>query len=559
MPPPAGRRARRRWQGAAGALLALVLGLGVAGERASATGVGELRVGLPWLPTTLDPAVAPAGPEQVVFHQLYEGLVRVGERGELEPGLATHWDVARDGLTWTFRLRADARFHDGTPVTPDAVAAALSRHLAPRRADGTGVRDGLAAWAQVFSGPAALVREVRAREVDVQVHLREAFSPLLAVLAHPALAITLPQNDSQLPFLGTGPYRLIERTPGRLLLEAVPAAGGSPRAARLSFHEIADDAAGVGGLGRDGALDVYVSRGPPAWRGLGLQVLSAPTWRTGLLALKSDEGILANRAARHAVLASLDPALIGPALRPWAEPWAVLLPPGSWASRDAPWSPHNPAQARRLLADARVAQPTLTLLVPDAAVGLDFGRLAEAIRIALAVSGLTVQVRVEPPDGYARALRLGEADLALHETVLELNDPHFALGPLVASGAAARGTATNVAFYRRPLVDAMLQRASQLAFRPERLRLYQRLQSHLAEERPYIPLYARRQWALARATVRGLRLDPGWRHRLDRVWVDDPAEALPSPVESPRSVDPPPTSPTVPAPLPPPPPSPSER
>jgi peptide/nickel transport system substrate-binding protein len=247
----------------------------------------------------------------------------------------------------------------------------------------------------------------------------------------------------------------------------------------------------------------------------------------GGLALRSDEGLLANRTVRQAVLASLDPALLRPALGSWAEPWSTLVPPGAWAAREAPRPDHDPARARRLLAEARAASATLTLLVPESPSGPDLARLVEAIRISLAVAGLTVRARTESGDAYERALRRGEAEAALGETAFEIDDPHFTLKPLVASDAATRGTATNVAFYRSPAIDGLLLRASQLAFRPERLRLYQRLQVQLVEELPYIPLYARREWVVARPAVRGLRLEPDGRHRLDRVWVEVPVEAPP--------------------------------
>jgi peptide/nickel transport system substrate-binding protein len=159
-------------------------------------------------------------------------------------------------------------------------------------------------------------------------------------------------------------------------------------------------------------------------------------------------------------------------------------------------------------------------LVPVDRPGPDRERLAEAVRISLALSGLTVQVRAEAGEAYLRALRQGEGDLAVHETVLDINDPHFAIAPLLASSAAVRGIATNVAFYRSASVDSMLTRAGQLSFRAERLRLYQRLQALAADELPYVPLFVRLQWAVARPGVRGLRLDPGGLHRLDRAWVE---------------------------------------
>jgi ABC-type transport system substrate-binding protein len=118
-------------------------------------------------------------------------------------------------------------------------------------------------------------------------------------------------------------------------------------------------------------------------------------------------------------------------------------------------------------------------------------------------------------------MREGDTELALFEATLTANDPHFFLGPLLSSDGAVVGRATNIAFFRSPLVDGMLLRASQLGFRPERLRLYQRLQAHVAEEVPYLPVYARRQWLLVRPGVRDLAADSRGIIRLERAWVEE--------------------------------------
>lgn len=61
------------------------------------------------LPTTLDPAFAIDQPSLDVSAQLFEGLTQFdGQRAEALPALASEWDVSEDGLTYTFRLRADA-------------------------------------------------------------------------------------------------------------------------------------------------------------------------------------------------------------------------------------------------------------------------------------------------------------------------------------------------------------------------------------------------------------------------------------------------------------------
>jgi len=64
--------------------------------------------------------------------QLYDGLTVFDlDQGDtipaLKPGLAESWKVADDKLTWTFKLRPNVKFHDGTPFNADAVAFQLDR------------------------------------------------------------------------------------------------------------------------------------------------------------------------------------------------------------------------------------------------------------------------------------------------------------------------------------------------------------------------------------------------------------------------------------------------
>ena len=97
-------------------------------------------------------------------------------------------------------------------------------------------------------------------------------------------------------------------------------------------------------------------------------------------------------------------------------------------------------------------------------------------------------------------------------------DPHLFLFPLSTSEGVAKGPrAMNFSFYRNPRLDDALIRASQLAFRTERQRLYHRAQAMLAEEMPWIPLYVRLQWAVVRPEVKGLRLHPTGLHHLDSL------------------------------------------
>src|SRR5262249_33611889 len=300
--------------------------------------------------------------------------------------------------------------------------------------------------------------------------------------------------------------------------------GEPPQSARLTLHAVADDASALAGLG-PGPLHAALVGAPPAWAAVGLQVVAGPTWRGRPPAPRPPPGLPRPQSARH-------PRALPPGPRrshrgrgrgpPRPAAW---LPPGAGAVRDAGPLPFDAARARRLLAQVAPADPTLTLLASEQASGPEAAGIADAIRVSLGVAGFRVRVQLEAPESADSAARQGAAELTLHEETLEVNDPDVFFRRLLGTDAATPGTATNVAFFRSPLVDGMLVRAGQLGFRPERFRLYQRLQSLLAEELPYVPLYARLQWMVARPGVRGIQLDPGGIHHLERMSLEPPPAA----------------------------------
>jgi peptide/nickel transport system substrate-binding protein len=536
---PLDRRPRARGTRRPIALAALVaIALAVAARAEVTPPAGELRVGVASIPSPLDPATAATPAELMATRLVFQGLVAFGERGDLEPALASAWSVSRDGLVWTFRLRPDVQLHDGSPLGADDVVAALTARLSDDEAP-----EGAPPWVRPLRGAGRAVREFRRGPAGtVQVVLAHPYAPVLALLAHPGLAVAVPRGAAR---LGTGPYRVAEAAPGRVVLEAAATWRGEPPGSeRLALQQVADDTEALAGLGPGGPLDAAFVGSPPAWAALGLQVVSATTWRVGLLAVRTDRGLTSRKTIRQAVALGIDPALLRAALGRWAVPHGGFLPPDAWAARDAAAPTPDLARARRLLAQVAPLDPALVLVAAEQRSGPDGAAVAEAIRQSLAAAGFRPQVRVEPPDVALAAARQGAADLALIETALEVNDPEFYLRPLLATNAAAPGTGASVASLRSPLVDGMLTRASQLGFRPERLRLYHRLQALLAEELPYVPLYARLEWLVARPDVQGARLDPSGVHRLETMRIQPPPEvapvvpALPPPPPLPSPADP---------------------
>ena len=97
----------------------------------------------------------------------------------------------------------------------------------------------------LLRGVPGVVKEVRAADArTLQIVLSQPYAPLLTVLAHPGFGITKASTgpDGGPVLIGSGPYRVTEGRPGRLVLDAVSGHwSGGARAERLVFVEIGSD------------------------------------------------------------------------------------------------------------------------------------------------------------------------------------------------------------------------------------------------------------------------------------------------------------------------------
>jgi len=481
------------------------------------SGRKEVRVGAVGIPSTLDPAAALDGAAALIARQVFDTLVSWKEGStDIEPALATRWTVSRDGLTWSFTLRDNVRFHDGTALTAGEVAASFDHHL--KDTQRTPV-----VWTALLRGAPGVVKEVRAADArTVQFVLVQPYAPLLTVLAHPGFGIArqVAAADGSVRFIGTGPYRLTDASSGRMTLDTVAGHwAGAPRAERLIFLEVANDDHAEAEFDAR-ALDLWF----PSWaprRNEG--ALSVPGLQVGYLAFQTEKEPFSRKKIRQALAAAIDPAAVGAALGRTAVPLQSFLPAGTWARREgSPILGGTRRAVTMLLAEGGWPKGYApTLLAPSELPGFDVSALAEALKTTLQAADIPVRVRLEPDAALRTARGSGEHDIALAEASIAGGDPHLFLYPLSTSEGASRGPQTlNFSFYRNPRLDDMLIRASQIAFRPERARLYQRAQAVLSEELPWIPLYVRLVWAVARPEVRGLRLHPTGLPRLTAVSLE---------------------------------------
>jgi len=175
-------------------------------------------------PQSLDPALAEGVHEFDVLGDLYEGLLALDAAGEIIPGVAESWAVGNDGLTYTFRLRDDARWSDGAPVTADHFVTGMRRTLSPATASAYGfLLYPIANAEAVAQGRMPLTAlGVAAQDPSTLVIRLQKPAPYLPSLLTMPVAFPIRQDDGDAKghfsdparFVGNGPFLLADWQPG---------------------------------------------------------------------------------------------------------------------------------------------------------------------------------------------------------------------------------------------------------------------------------------------------------------------------------------------------------
>ncbi len=174
-------------------------------------------------PTTFNPIIATDAASRAAVAGVFDALLRLDPRsGEMQPALAQDWQLDPAGTTLTLNLRRDARWHDGQPVTARDVVftfdAIYDAHVpSPLKAPLT------------ISGARMTVQAVDAH--TVRIRLPHPFAPLLSSLTVPIVpehvlgpalrdgtfAQQWGTDVAPSALVGSGPYRLAQYAPGRLI------------------------------------------------------------------------------------------------------------------------------------------------------------------------------------------------------------------------------------------------------------------------------------------------------------------------------------------------------
>jgi len=372
------------------ALPAMVLLAGVLSLAPGARGAQRAIIGTQLEPPILDPTANPAAAiSEVLYGNVYEGLVQFAADGSVLPKLALSWDVSDDGLTYVFHLKGGVRFHDGSAFDAAAAKFSLNRMIAPGSVNPQRSR----------------LRAIRAVEdvdpMTLKLLLAQRSGGLLQSLAFGSAVMVSPQsaaNNAAQP-VGTGPFRFLRwRRGDSITLERNPdSQGPQPQLDQVTFKFITDPTAAYAAL-MAGDVDAFSNYpAPESFAQFAADprfaVLTGTTEMETVLGLNERIAPLSNVLVRRAISYALDRhAIIDGAMYGYGTPIGSHFPPRNPAYVDLTGVyPHDVAKARALLAEAGYPNGlSMTLKLPPPSYARRSGEI-----VAAQLAQIGIHVRIE--------------------------------------------------------------------------------------------------------------------------------------------------------------------
>jgi peptide/nickel transport system substrate-binding protein len=439
---------------------------------------------------------------------LFASVVTVDPvRLEVVPDLAERVDVVSP-TEYRVALRRGLRFGDGSVLDAADVAATYRSVVAP--AFGT-------RWAATYRR----VSRVETPDAHTVVfHLHAPHATFLTDLELPILRAederTHLGTPGDAPPVGSGPYRIVARRPGRIDLAPNPHwHRGAPRFGSVRIVVVQDDNTRALRM-LAGAGDVAMNAVPPLLvplfeRDARFRVRSAPGVGTTYLGMNLEARAVADVRVRRAIGHAIDRAAIvraklGGRAR-LARSWIV---PGHWAyASDAPDLSYDPTRSRALLDDAgHVALPGASRLRVSLRCGSERSAQSNARAIAAMLREVGIEAEVRPTETATLIadLNQGRFELTLLQVpeVVEPNVLSWFFGSDRIPGPGVEGA--NRWRLRDARLDAALERGRRSVNRRERHAAYADAQRILADRLPVISLWHEDVVAVTSARAAGFRV-----------------------------------------------------
>ena len=440
--------------------------------------------------TTLDPYDANDTLSQAATKSFYQGLFGFDKDLKLVNVLAESYEVSKDGLVYTFKLKKNIKFHDGTTFDATAVKANFDRVTDP---------------ANKLKRYTLFNRVAKTEVVDpytARVTLKEPFSPFINVLAHPSAVMISPtalkKYGKEIAFhpVGTGPFEFVEWKQTDYL-KGKKFAGywktGYPKIDTITWKPVVDNntRSAVMQTGEaDFAFSIPFEQAAVLKASPKVDMIDSPSIIQRYLSFNTMVKPFNDPKVRQAINYAINKeALTKVAFAGHAVPAEGVVPPGvDYAEKLGPW-PYNPAKARELLKEAGYPNGFETTLW-SAYNHTTAQKVIQFVQQQLQQVGIKAQVqaleagqrveRVEsvqkPEDAGVRMYYVGWSS--------STGESDWALRPLLASESMPPKL-LNTAYYKNDQVDADIAGELRTTDRGEKAKLYKDAQERIWKDAPW--------------------------------------------------------------------------
>jgi peptide/nickel transport system substrate-binding protein len=476
---------------------------------------------------TLDPHASNNTFTNAFLGNVYESLVRMNERIEIEPSLAISW-TRTSPTVWTFALRPDVTFHNGDKLTADDVVFTWARFNTP---------------GALARGTLAGIKEMRATgPLSVEIETVGPFPILLNALqgfyvmdkawaeSHGAAAASdltsQTENFAGRNENGTGPYRVASRAPdGPTVLE--PFAGWwdkpghvLPQVTFVPLKSAATRTASLISGTTDATVELPLQDVDRVRADPKLQVIQGPELRTIYLGfdhfrdelLTSDvkgKNPFKDHRVREAIYRAIDIAAIRhTVMRDTSWPAGMMSSPfltGAPSDINERLA-YDPELARKLLAEAGYPNGFSTAIACPNDRYVNDERICQAIASMLARVGIRLQVQAETTAAWSRrTAALDVSMFMLGHAGLPLADAYSTLSEVLHSRTPTQG-GLNVGRYSNPQLDALVDRVREAPDETQRRALIREALLIEKNDIGHIPLH---QQPITWAAKKGIEMHQG--------------------------------------------------
>ena len=509
--------------GLTGAVLLGVAGCGGGGEIQGGEGGGGGNIftfGQGSDPLTLDPIHITDSESSKVARQMFDSLLDFApESTDVVPALATEVPEAENGgLSYTFNLREGVKFHDGEPFNADAVVFNFERWKNTKNPyhKGGGSQSGDFSYYQTYFGgfdTESNIEKIEAvDDYTVRFTLKQPQGPFLDNVAQSTFGMASPKaikEDVETFWrnpVGTGPFKFVSWNKGtQINLEQNPdwwggdvpesQGGGGPHVKEVVVRGIPDNtsrtAALTGGelTAADGLTPDDI---PTVEQAENLKITYRPPLTIGYMAMNVQKKPFDQREVRQAVNMAINmPELVKAFFGETGQVATTYIPPTvSFFDDSLEHYPYDPERARQMLQDAGAQNLSVDFwYMPIPRPYMPDGKgIAQAMQQDLKEVGINAKLQTREWGTYLEETGKGVHDMCLLGWSGDNGDPSTFLDPLLKGSSATETNALNVAYYKNPDVDDLLNQALTTTDRSERRTSYLRAQQILVEDAPWVPI-----------------------------------------------------------------------